>query len=77
MYFSTTVHFKRLDSRGFHDLFNHYLSFFTKHYEYCKTEAKDIWVIFSRFFKQCSFDDFHKYKIAMALYNGKKPIAQF
>ena len=41
------VHFKRLGSRVFHDLFNHYLCFFSKHNEYCKTE--DIWVNFSRF----------------------------
>ena len=32
------VHFKRLGSRGFHDLFNHFLCFFSKHNEYCKTE---------------------------------------
>ena len=44
------VHFKRLDSRGFHDLFNHYLCFFSKHNEYCKTKAYNIWVNFSRFF---------------------------
>ena len=33
---------KRLGNRGFHDLFIH--CFFSKHNEYCKTEAKDIWV---------------------------------
>ena len=38
-YCSTIVHFKRLGSRGFHDLFNYYLCFFSKHNEYCKTEA--------------------------------------
>ena len=28
-----------LGSPGFHDLFNHYLCFFSKHNENCKTEA--------------------------------------
>ena len=31
--------FKRLGSRGFHNLFNKYLFFFSKHYKYCKTGA--------------------------------------
>ena len=35
----TIVHFKRLGSRSFHNLFNHYLCLFSKHNEYCKTEA--------------------------------------
>ena len=26
---------------------------------------------FSRFFKRCSLDDFHKYKMSMGLYNGR------
>ena len=30
----------------------------------------------SRFFKQCSLDDFHEYKMLMELYNVKKPVAQ-
>ena len=43
------MHFKRLGSRGFHDLFNRYLLFFSKHNEYRKTDAEDIWVNFIRF----------------------------
>ena len=35
----TIVHFKRLSIRGFQDLSNHYLCFFSKHSQYCKTEA--------------------------------------
>ena len=35
----TIVFSKRLDSRGFHDLFNEYIFFFSKHYGYCKTGA--------------------------------------
>ena len=35
----TIVDFKRLGSRGFHDLFNHYICLFSKHIENCKTEA--------------------------------------
>ena len=35
----TIVHVERLGSRGFHDSFNHYVDFVSKHYEYCKTEA--------------------------------------
>ena len=35
----TIVHCKRLGSRSFHNLFNHYLCLFSKHNEYCKTEA--------------------------------------
>ena len=42
------MHFKRLGSRVFHDLVNHYLCFFSKHNEYCKTEAF-ISMDFSRF----------------------------
>ena len=57
--------------------FNHYLCFFSKHSEYCKTEAQDIWLNVSRFFKRCSLDDFHKYEMSMVLYNGKKHIAIF
>ena len=26
--------------------------------------------------KRCSLDDFHKYKMSMGLYNGKKPVDQ-
>ena len=33
------VHFKRLCSGVFHDLFSHYRCFFSKQNEYCKTEA--------------------------------------
>ena len=55
-----------MGSLGFHDLFNHYLCFFSKHNEYCKTEAHDISVNFSRF-----LSDFYKYKTSMGLYNGK------
>ena len=33
------VHFKHLVSLGFHDLLNPNLRFFSKHNEYCKTEA--------------------------------------
>ena len=33
------VHFTRLSRQGFYDLANHYLCFFSKHNEYCKTEA--------------------------------------
>ena len=45
---SIIVHFKRLGSRGFHDYLI-IICFFSKHIEYCKTEAVDIWVNFSRF----------------------------
>ena len=38
-YNNVKVHYKRLGSRGFHDLSNHYLCYFSKHNEYCKTEA--------------------------------------
>ena len=41
--------FQTFRQSGFHDLFNHYPCFFPKHNEYCKTEALDIWVNFSRF----------------------------
>ena len=34
----TLLFFKRLGIRGFHDLFNQYQFFFSKHGEYCKTE---------------------------------------
>ena len=39
IYICFIVHFKRLGSRSVHDLFNHYLCFFSKHNEYIKTEA--------------------------------------
>ena len=42
----TILYFKRLGSRTFHDLLNHYLRFFSKYNEYCKTEAYAIWVNF-------------------------------
>ena len=31
---------------------------------------------FFQIFKQCSLDDFHKYKMSMGLDDGKKPVAQ-
>ena len=43
--------FKRLGSRGFHDLFNQYLFSFLKHYEYCKTEVLYIKEFYFRYFE--------------------------
>ena len=66
------VHFTRLGRQGFYDVVNRYLCFFSKHNEYCKTEAKHF-AEFFQIFKQCFLDDFHKYKMSMGLYNGTKP----
>ena len=52
------VLFKRLGSQCFHELFNQYICFFSKHYGYCKTGSVDIFVNFSRFFKQHSLHHF-------------------
>ena len=38
----TIVFFKRLDSRGFHDLFHQYTFSHRKRYEYLKTEAYEM-----------------------------------
>ena len=59
------VFFKRLCSRGFHDLFNQSIFSFPKRYENCKTVAYAIGVNFSRFLSNVllmSFE-FHEYKI--------------
>ena len=64
---------KLVKLQGFHDLFYHYLCFFSKRNEYCKTS---IWVNFSRFIKRCHLDDFHKYKMSMGLSDGEKHVAQ-
>ena len=66
------VFFKRLGSRGFHDLS---IVFFSNHYEYCKTGALEFFVDFFRFFERRSLD-FLEYEMSMGLYNGKKSIVQ-
>ena len=68
---------KRLDSRGFHDLFNQYIFSFHKRYEYYKTGAYDINANISRIFEKRSLDNFNKCKKSMGLYNGKNPKFDF
>ena len=63
--------FKRLGSRGLHNLFNQYIFHFHKRYEYCKTGACDFCVNFPRYFEPLSLDGFREYKISLGLYNGK------
>ena len=67
------MHFKRLGSRCFHDLFNHYLCFFSKHNEFCKTEASAIWVNFSRVLREVLLKIFTIIICQWDFVMGKKP----
>ena len=62
----TLVFFKRLGSRGFHDLFCQYIVSIHKRYAYYKT------AVYANF-EPRSLDDFHEYKMPIRLYNGKNP----
>ena len=72
----TIVHFKCLGSRRFHDLFNHYLFFFSKHNEYCKIKVKDIPVNFSRFLSDVILMICINIKRQWDFIMGKKSVAQ-
>ena len=65
------LHFKRLGSQVFHNLFNHHLCFFSKLLNRSVSHSGE----FFKIFKRCSLDGFHKYKMSMGLYNGKFPVA--
>ena len=69
--------FKRLGSGGFHDLFNQYVFFFSKHYDYCKTRSSGILANIFRFFDRRSLYQFHEYKMSIGLYNGENPWFNF
>ena len=74
---TSILFFKRLGSPDFHYLFNQYIFFFSKHYEYYKTGALEICVNFSSFFERCSLNDFHEYIMSMGLMMGKDPLLKF
>ena len=71
--FLTIVHFKRFDSRGF----TIYLIIIYVSFQNIMNTAKQKheWVNFTIFFKQCSVDEFHKYKLSMRLYNREVKIS--
>ena len=71
------MHFKRLGSRGFHNLSNHYLCFFSNIMNTSKQKHKTFRWKF-QIFKRCSLDDSHKYEMSMGLLFviWKKKVAQ-
>ena len=69
-------HLKRLGNRGFHDLFNNYLCYFSKHNNYYKTEAYGIFVNFRDFLSDVLLMIFMNINWQWDFIMGRKPIAQ-